>query len=144
MPSDNKKWELTIDEEQARLIILALDTYARMCLGQFNILGTMIHTGVIGRTDRAKDDQGIVVNVDDSIASLKKSLGMMYGESHALCSHNVSDDARMMIDIHDVIRHRISHDLNPSGGITVNFDKPGHYVKSKPLPTIKLIGDNDV
>jgi hypothetical protein len=57
--------------------------------------------------------------------------GLPRNAYHGIFSDKIPDEARVAWDLHQVIRHRLSWDDQPEGGITVNFDTPMKYGKEE-------------
>lgn len=110
------KIKLTLNEEQARVIINALDLYTRINIGQIRAISDVF----LFRRKWNWDEFHFYAN------GLKKTLfpDLQENESYGVHSSKVNESARIAWDIHQVLRHDISWFLNPNGGMTVNFDKP--------------------
>jgi len=130
------QYRLTFNEEQARLIVQAMDAYSRLSIGQFDaaIGSTWMHK--ILEVDRKE--------VEYHCNQLKKIFtGMDHpGASYGIYSKEILDRARIAWDIQQVVRNRLAWDKNPEGGFTVNFDSP---MKSseQPLPMIEKRIEDD-
>lgn len=131
----NKRYTLTITEEQANTLINALDLYQRIGMGQ---LEEIKHTAV-----PAPGHKYNWVEVDQTMAILKlQLLGWPHiGTAHSILSPDLPDQFRVAWDIQQVVRHRLAYDgLKPGEkpGIYVYFDEPRRTSK-EPLPEIKQV-----
>lgn len=120
----SEKYLLEATENQLQIISLALDIFSRLESGQFECCFDMIHWKY--PENRAEVD-----------ALLKKCQLLLTGMNNGnLGIGNVSDKARIAYDLHTVIRHHFAWMHKPSGGLTVDFDKPMHY-GSEPLAVVR-------
>lgn len=131
----NKRYALTITEEQANTLINALDLYQRIGMGQ---LDEIIRVAV-----PAPGHKYNWVEVDKTMNILKlQLLGWPHiGTAHSIRSRQLPDEFRVAWDIQQVVRHRLAHDgLKPGEkpGIYVQFDEPRQSSK-EPLPEIKQV-----
>jgi len=124
------KYRLTFNEEQADLLVRALDAYSRLCVGQFNTAVESAWMHKILEVDR-KD-------VEYHCNQLKRIFTGINspGASYGIYSKEIPDGARIAWDIQQVVRNRLAWDRNPQGGITVNFDTP-MQASEQPLPVIE-------
>jgi len=110
-------------EEQANVVLKALDLYSRLHLGQFREIQTIWQTNYLWAKETLKE--------------LKKQLtGLEENEYHSICAEYVSQNAKIAYDILQTIRHRMAWDKNPNGGLTVDYDEPLN-VSNLPLPEVK-------
>lgn len=132
-----KKYRLELDEQQAQLVIQALDMATRIHMGQTNIVGEYLQ----GCSPRNANPE----IVDSALELLRREcFGFTRSESFGITSEQISDDARVMWDIHQVLRHRLSWDRagNPetrdwSTMMGVNFDEPRRSSHEVELPRIE-------
>ena len=108
----------SISLDKCKFLILVLDLYSRIGIGQFE---EILHVDNIRKN--------IPNNERNKIESLLKDVkflltGCPVNGSLGIYNPDVPQNAKMAHDIMQVIRHRISWDQNPKGGITVNFDEP--------------------
>ncbi len=123
------KYSIKVSLAQAELISLALDIYSRMESGQLEWIFSMISWKYYENLETA----------EPLIKDLKKLLtGMQKGN---LGIGNVSEKAKMAFDLHQVIRHRLSWDENPDGGVAVHFNKPMQW-SGEPLAKIDRLKNN--
>ena len=131
-------YTLTLTEQQLRMIEGALESVARMSLGQPEMC-----------LQYAKDTEGVPL-YDYSLTKqieeiIKPKMGLLPNASWGVGAFPETD---AMIDIRDVIRHRLSWDIAVKEGLTdgnkrvwssmmgVCYDEPFHWNKKIPLPTI--------
>jgi hypothetical protein len=116
-----RRYNLTLTENQCRVLIDAMDLYQRIGMGQLD----EIRRVAVSAPGHVEDMKA----VDATMAILKfQLLGWPHiGTSHSILSKALPDAFRVAWDIHQVIRHRLAHDgLKPgeNPGIYVKFDKP--------------------
>lgn len=101
------KYSITVTKEQAKLISLVLDIYSRMESGQLKYVFSMVPW---------KHNENL-----KSVEPILKELQLLLTgiQNGNLGIGNVSNSAKMAYDLHQVIRHRLSWDENPSGGIQI-------------------------
>lgn len=134
-----KKYRLELDEQQAQLVIQALDLGTRLHMGQTNIVGEYLQ----GCSPRNANHE----IVDSALELLRREcFGFTRNESFGITSEKISDDARAMWDIHQVLRHRLSWDRagNPETRdwktmMGVNYDEPRRSSHSVELPKIETV-----
>jgi len=122
------KYELKLTEQQARVVVQALDFWSRMFLGQVEEIKW--HPAVQGRKSMALD------------SLLRQLKPVIFPElsSHAyfgIHSDKVPDEARQAFDILQVIRHQmwISNGREPR--YVVDADEPMRLSENESLPRIK-------
>lgn len=122
------KYNIVVDEQQARILVAALDLYARIGIGQF--------TEVVRVYNYAwKMPIPMVDRLVDAMNGAKLVIGFGPGGSYGIHSPDVHDVFRRAFDIQCVIRHRLAFDGTPEGGLGVDFDEP-RQIGELPLPTI--------
>lgn len=131
----NKRYTLTITEEQANVLIKALDLYKRIGMGQIDEIK---HVTVPAPGHKYK-----WVELDQTMAILKlQLLGWPHiNTAHSIMSKDLPDQFRVAWDIQQVVRNRLAHDSLKPGekpGIYVYFDEPRQTSK-EPLPEIKQV-----
>jgi len=130
---EKEKYNLRITEDQADIIMLALDLYTRLSVGQFHNLKDISFE---------KDKEGM--NKEPSEETLKKlhtemfpSL-MSYNASYGIHSPKLPDKIREAYDIYKVMMYEFN---KHKGAINVYADKV-RQVSKKPLPSFsKIKGD---
>lgn len=124
-----KQYTLTMDAEQARILVLALDLYSRIGIGQFE---------EITRVYETNGDLSIEKEEDLKVYLLKAKAvaGHPVNGSYGIHNPHVSDKFRVAWDIQQVVRHRLAYDARPEGNpMSVHFDTP-HQCGTVPLATI--------
>lgn len=122
--------QVTLNPEQARVVVNALDVLSRIHIGQFNIV----------REEFMGDfDYGIVNRL------LFEARRLIFpeldgGEGH---SYGISGcptrKGKVAWDVLQVIRQTVAIASNPEGGYTVDFSDPMFVSDSEPRPTAKPI-----
>lgn len=138
-----KKYRFDLDEKQAELLVQALDLATRLHLGQTNIVGEYLQ----GCATRNVDHEV----VDAALGRLRQEFfGFTRNESFGILSEKISDDARVMWDMHQVLRHRLSWDRagNPptrdwNSMMGVNFDEPRRSSHERELPKIETTREEE-
>ena len=135
------EYKLTLNEKQAAVVQHALEIYARLGIGQFrNALELLPLDGQI--------PEGWWASMDaiGSILSGHTKHGVNgWTSSLSIHSKDVSEDAQIAWDVHQVIRHRLSWDRAVANGIVesadserrwpmvgVYYDDP-HLVSNEPI-----------
>ena len=114
------KVNIEVSEEQAKLILKALDFYGRVQLGQLEEL--LSFSSPIRERLSSKD-------LTESRFLLDKIKKDIFGlESNSFFSimnkNEVPEEARLGYDMIQVLRNKIAYANKPEGGITVDFDSP--------------------
>lgn len=111
-----KKFTITVNEQQAQLLVNALDLYSRVGLGQFEEVGVVYYNAMtsFGLPDRLRE----------AFITAKIAAGHPSNGSYGIHSPEVHDKFRNAWDIQQVIRNCLAWDRNPKGGFQVNFDEP--------------------
>ena len=147
--------QIEINDEQAYVIVEALDLFSRILIGQAEEVGGVMNkysvnmldselVGSVGNqyTQHKPDKHAYDAHHDfsDAIRSLKHSLlGIHSSGSYGIHSVDVHDNARIAYDIQQVLRNWLAWkhhtEGNFGGTMGVSFDKP--YQTSKlQLPKI--------
>ena len=147
--------QIEINDEQAYVIVEALDLFSRILIGQVEEAGSVMNkynvnmldsevVGDVGKqyTQHKPDKKAYDEHHDftDAIRSLKHSLlGIHCNGSYGIHSDVVHDNARVAYDVQQVLRNHLAWKNLKSdsigGTMGVSFDKP--YQTSKlPLPKI--------
>lgn len=148
--------KIELSDEQAAVLVEALDLYSRCLIGQADEVGSVMSmysvnmlnnevVGAIGKqyTQHKPDKKAYDAHHDftDAIRSLKHSfLGIHSNGSYGIHSEAVHDNARVAYDIQQVLRNHLAWKHHKGGSVAgtigVSFDKP--YQTSKlPLPKIE-------
>lgn len=122
------KYNIVVDEAQARILVEALDLYTRIGIGQFAEVVRVYNY-------EWKTPIPAVDRLVDVMNAAKHVIGFGPGASHGIHSPDVHDVFRRAYDIRCVIRHRLAFDRTPEGGLGVDFDTP-RQIGELPLPTI--------
>jgi hypothetical protein len=123
------KYNLTLTEKQAGVLIDALDLYTRIGLGQFE--------EVVQVYDRnLKLDHETRDRIKSLLDAAKREAGHPSNGSYGIHNEKVDDVFRAAFDIKQVVRNKLAWDRNPKGGIQVQFDKPDP-ISQMGLPTIE-------
>ena len=124
------KYRIEVNEEQAKIISLALDIFSRIEAGQLEWVFSMIPWKYRENLESA----------EPMLKELQLLLtGMQRGN---LGIGNVSNSARIAFDLHQVIRHRLAWDKEPKGGMGVFFDPPMKW-SDQPLAEIEQLINKD-
>jgi hypothetical protein len=127
-------YRLTLTKKQAYVIQSALESYYRMAIGQFKTSIEEVWMSKIFGTENF--DSRRLEDICFDLLRLFLGEDVTRGTSYSISSTEVPDNARIAVDIHQVLRHRLSYDRHPQGGITVNFNEPFAY-SGEPLPVIE-------
>lgn len=103
-------YKLEISEKQAYLLQEATELYARIMMAQFDHIAYTLQINLNLPTDAYHQ-------LSDEMKKLE----------HLVSDHTQrkrTETANIAWDLYQVIRHRVSWDRNPEGGITVNFHEP--------------------
>ncbi len=111
------KYLLEITAEQAHVLARASELFARLHMGQLNILADeFIFAKQINSDNLLKLREGLK-QLEPLITGLKQHANKgIHGLRH--------ERAQIAWDLYQTIRHRLSWDEHAGGGFTVNFDKP--------------------
>ncbi len=124
----NKKYEISLNAEQADLLVKALDLFTRIGLGQFE--------AVLEAYDR---DLKLPLEKRELITSglntAKLAAGHPVNGSFGINNPAMHEKFRDTWDICQVVRHRLAWDRKPEGGPQVWFDRP-YRAGALPLITI--------
>lgn len=124
-----KMYQLNIDEDQAHVLIRALDVFSRIGLGQFEEV-----LDVYDRPCRLDLEQREEIRA--GLKAAKLAAGHPSNGSYGIHNESVRGEFRDAFDLQQVIRHRIAWDNNPKGGIQVHFDEP-RRIGDLPMATIR-------
>lgn len=131
------KYQLTISEKQAKVIISALDLFSRIGIGQFERI--LDHPQYM---NKIFDDNTSYKICQEHLKRIKKLLtGYPPHASYGIGHPKVHGDCTISYDLMQVIRHRLAWDNNPEGGIQVDFSKPMRFSNEEELAKIKIEND---
>jgi len=130
-----------LTEEQLDVIKEALNLYARIIVGQFEVIGELfVFRGITSKKETRFDPQAL----SESLRCVKKIVYPELNESasYGILCKEIDDSARIGVDIHDVIRNRLLWDRANDMRIIyapygVGYDEPFHCCKRVDLPLIK-------
>ena len=132
-------YTLHLTETQLAALSASAELLARLHMGQFSDLTT--HLRVPSK---------FVSEFRADLENLKIHFGLDYSSSWGIMNEeHVPDEARILWDIHQVIRRQLAYDHHPeitpenrwnTGGWTVQFDDP-YQTSNEPLPIINKIGE---
>jgi len=122
------KYNIVVDEQQARILVAALDLYSRIGIGQLTEVVRVYNY-------EWKTPIPMVDRLVEVMNEAKRVIGFGPGGSYGIHSPDVHDVFRRAFDIQCVIRHRLAFDRTPEGGFGVDFDTP-RQIGELPLPTI--------
>jgi hypothetical protein len=126
------KYNLTLSQKQAEVLVRALDLYSRIGIGQFE--------EVLDVYDRElKLDYERRERFRVKLNQAKNEAGHPSNGSYGISSPEVRDEFRVSYDIQQVVRNKLALVRNPEGGITVDFDTP-RAIGKEPLATISTSG----
>ena len=124
-----KKYTLTMNEEQAQLLVKALDLYSRIGIGQFEEV-LQVYDPTAKLSPGTRDD------IRQQLDFAKAAAGHPANGSYGIHSPEVRDEFRAAYDIQQVVRNRLAYDRKPEGNpSSVHFDEP-RQISKVPLPTI--------
>jgi len=116
------KYNLTLTENQARVMKDALELYARAGMGQLDLIGD-VHLRKPNKLDTES-----FIELRTLLHKCEKVITKLLGGGFfSISSDETPEDCRIAWDIYQVVRHRLAHDREPKGGWTVDFDKPMCY-----------------
>jgi hypothetical protein len=131
-----QKYTLTLDEEQANVLSQACELLSRIYMGQLNSIADCFVT-----MDGIKYSE-----LGDKLRELVPLVTGVPNGFYAIHSKKLPDTARVAWDLHQVIRHRVSHDRADRDGIPndfkhrmfINYDEP-MSCGDKPLAEMKKV-----
>lgn len=130
------KYTLHLNEEQARVLIKALDFYSRIGIGQFR---EIVSNFVFDWCSIFKHKEGYykAMKLAEAHIDLAKKLltKMPHNASLGISSPETPETAKVAYDLQQVIRHKVAWTNNPEGGHTVDFHEP-MKVSEQELPTM--------
>jgi len=136
-------YHITLNEEQARITMLALDIYSRLGMGQLDTITE--HPDLFSRIRKQQRIEAEIVRAE--LQHIKRVIFPELdpvGMCHSTSSREISDSNRVAYELLQVIRHRLSWDAagNPpartSDMVGVIYDDPMKTSK-QPLPTIVAV-----
>lgn len=134
-PAPSKKtsrYVLEISARQAEMISQAVELTARLGMGQFEELDRFFWPEIKG------DQRDEVREHCQALCRIKNGAPHQYPGIH---SDAISDDYRVLFDLHRVVRHRLAWDRNPNppNFAGVAFDTPRPTSKIEDLAKIEKV-----
>lgn len=110
-------YKLTINENQAKTISFALDFYSRIAAGQFEEIVDRFYWRNVKDNDELNKATELFTDLKCLLTGLQRNQPNM--------GFNISEEAKIAYDLHQVIRHRLAKD-NPDEHhkYSVDFDTP--------------------
>jgi hypothetical protein len=126
------QYKLTITENQAKAISIALDFYSRISGGQFEEITSHFPWRNFKDHDELDKATEIFTDLKCLLTGLKRSQPNMG-------LHTIPERGKIAYDLHQVIRHRLAND-NPdkSHKYSVDFDTP-RKTSQEPLAEIESL-----
>ncbi|MBI4422295.1 MAG: hypothetical protein HY554_01125 [Elusimicrobia bacterium] len=121
-----RRYVLELSERQAQALSQAAELYARLGTGQFDKLDRFFWKSVLQARPHL-----------DALCMLKNG---SLNAGPGIRSSEVDDDYRVLYDLHQVLRHRLSWDRDPQpqGMLRgVFYDEPSRTSKEEPLARIE-------
>lgn len=128
--SGRRQYVLNLTQVQADALSFAADIVIRLYMGQTEEIKRLHMNRIFDLDQTTRDD------MHKSLQRLQE-IFVPGGGFHGI--HNkddVPERARILFDLHQVLRNKIAWDRNPEGGIQVWFDDP-MQTSTMPLATIK-------
>lgn len=119
---------LTLTEEQADILLTALDTYSRLKMGQFNAVTDLFPARDFDRKAAA----AALLAARQTVMPELDPRGY-YG----ILNLEAGEQARVAFDIQQVLRHALAWHRRPEGGIGVCYDDP-YQTSRAPLIRVEI------
>ena len=127
-----RKYNLTVTEEQAGVLADALDLFARIGIGQFEEILQVYDPA-------AKLPLEVREGIRALLDATKEVAGHPRSGSYGIHNSKVPDRFRVAYDMKQVVQHRVAWDRNPKGGIQVQYDEPDRTSELAQLATLTEI-----
>jgi hypothetical protein len=135
----DKHYKLTINEAQANTIKTACELLARVHMGQLAFVAEVSLPWVAGTTEAYLELKDALQNLEPLATGLNKN------SFHGIHSSKLPEQASIAWDLHQVIRHRVSHDRADMENtpkdfqhrMTVDYDTPLKSSKNCQLANIE-------
>jgi hypothetical protein len=135
-----KKYQIALNETQARTLMQALDMYFRVGMGQLR----EVTEHLIPKKPTTSEWCDIRDQVEPVMARAK-ALAMPELHPNAyygIYAPEIDESNRVASDLHKVIRHHLAWEREPKGGMTVDFDPPElRKVSTEPLAEMTAVGE---
>ena len=130
-------YNITVTENQARLIAQAMDLVSRIQMGQwYEFIDWLPPTKNFCRHHLREQLQPVMSEHFRKTKPADCPFAIDgWGSHYGIHSEYIPDTARVAWDLQKVIEHRLAWDRQPEGGFTVDFDGPRH-VGGEPLAKI--------
>ena len=135
-------YKVTLTKEQIEILLPAIDLASRIHLGQISEVANYCnHRTNLRKTDFYEGREAL-----NNFKRLVMPPDFVDGMSYGICNTDVSDEARALHDIFQVLRNKLAWDTLPedatsSETIYVQFDKPHRWSDTMDLPVIEKIED---
>lgn len=106
---------LTVSDQEADILVAALETYTRLCLGQVD---QPLHDFSLLPKPGIREQDREVIN---DMRHMAITTG---GASFGITNNLLPDDVRNGWHAKKVIDHHLAHKRQPTGGVTLRFDSP--------------------
>lgn len=133
-------YKVTLTKEQVEILLPAIDLASRIHLGQISEVANYCnHRTNLRKTDFYEGREAL-----NNFKRLVMPPDFGDGTSYGICNTDVSDEARALHDIFQVLRNKLAWDTLPEGAtssetIYVQFDKPHRCSDKMELPVIERI-----
>lgn len=137
------KVTITMEEEQANILMEALDFYSRWLEGQFGEGENLFRRYIGPYAIWPSRPHGLDIFPDyrmlGKLLELARDAAMPQLERGAYIGiYEAPKVARIAYDMRTKIEHDLSWYHQPGGDIGVKFDEPMHLVKELPLPEVRI------
>jgi len=134
-----ERYEISVSEKQARVMMDALNLFSRIGIGQLRevLRHPQYENKLIHDNETYRYSQRLLDQVKERLT------GFETHASYGISSPEVHDDSNIAYDLLQVIRHRLSWDRNPDGGIEVYYDTPIQYSKEELAEILTFIPKHD-
>lgn len=138
-PGNEANVTLKLSVEHAKAVEKALDIYARLCLGQLNVIAEMVDEGIIPLRSEAGSprkiaDIEICERARSLMQSLKSAMGYHPGSSLGIGSPHVVREGHCAYEVNRTLARELALHDNPNPQFRgVNFD--GLRLRYTDLPT---------
>lgn len=134
------RYALLVTQRQAQLIENAMDLYARLLLGQTEVIEALARDGYVRHQLRGRHADFDEIRL--ACEALKHALtGHSASDSFGIFHARVHDSARVAWDLAKVVRDGLAWDRSPAGGEGVQFEKPYQTSVIEPLAVIARSND---
>lgn len=121
---------VTMTEQQARIVVHALDIYFRVQMGQVQEIKTFPQFMLTGSIE-------LVHNLDNALTNIKPIMfpALSRNEYLSITSPELHDSARNAVNVHDALRHHLYHMTKNPTSVNVAYYPPRSY-HDDGLPTV--------